>query len=233
MNAVRHRRLVVHNVGGVGDPRAIHDVLAGLDPDVVCLLGAPSPRRLRAVLRGTGLSLCVRGGQRGESSAILVRSGLLVRSTDRLRLVAPRRVPDREAVRAIVSVGGTSVAFVAVQFGFRPDVRATNLQALRTWLSSVSPPTVIGAFVSEPASGPVASTLASEYQDAFAVAGSGVGDTYPSDEPVSRRDFAFVDRRLQIDGCVVDAGPRAAAASRHRPVVVDLDLRDDAGVARG
>ncbi len=231
MTSASHRRLVVHNVGGHGDPTAIRDVLTALEPDVVCLLGAPSPRRLRGILRDTGLVVCVQGGQRGDSSAILARAGTLVRSTDRLRLQAPRRVPDREAVRAILSLGGTSIAAVAVQFGFRPDVRAAHLATLRTWLASVSPPTVIGAFVSEPPQGAVARTLASDHQDAFAVAGTGIGDTYPSDEPVSRRDFAFVDRRLTIARCVVDSGPRVPAASRHRPVVVDLDLHGDPGVA--
>jgi endonuclease/exonuclease/phosphatase family metal-dependent hydrolase len=215
-------RVVTYHTAGHDDPDKLGRALAELDPDVVFLLGLPGRRGVKMLLRVAGLDLVVRAGKRRVGSAILARPGAHVRSRERVALTAVRRRDRREAAHAIVSIGGITISATAVMFGLRPDVRAANLDEIRSWLSTVAPPGIIGASLNDSISSPVGDNLAQAYQDAFAVAGTGVGDTYPALDPIARRDFIFVDHRLAVTRCVVPTGTMVELASRHRPVVAEI-----------
>lgn len=221
-------RVVTYNLSGCRDADAATRVIAAIEPDILIVLGMPSARRLRQLLRSTGLSIAIRSGEQAAGNAIVVRETALVRAADRVRLSAPRRSPSREASHAIVSVRGTTLAVTGIQFGLRPDVRGTNLAELERYWASIEPPLIIGTSINESVGGPVAAQLARSYQDAFARAGTGMGDTYPAEDPVARRDFVFVDQRLPLVRSTVAVGSDVEAASRHRPVIAELQVGDAA-----
>jgi endonuclease/exonuclease/phosphatase family metal-dependent hydrolase len=222
-------RVVSYNVSG-GLDAAAGEVLALLEPRLVCLIEAPGAMRLRQLARAANLDVAARAGRRGAGTALLARPDVGVRTTSTVPLTTPRDVPTRTGVHAIVSAGGLRLSLTAVQFGLRPDVRRTNLDELLAFLANVDAPSVIGCDLNESVRSPVASALAASYQDAHAVAGSGLGATYPTSDPSTRQDFVFVDPSLAVLGCHVPSAPPVDVASHHRPVVVDLAGRNDDAV---
>ncbi len=216
-------RLVAYDLTAAVDGAAAGRVLAAARADVACLLGVASSRILRAVARSSGLLVGARVGRRRPGNAVLVSEQALVRSSDTVPLITSRGVRDRDALHVIVGVGGTTLSVTAVAFGRRPDTREANLHALQGLLGSVDRPKIVCAGLQEPSTGPVASVLGQQYQDAFAVAGTGHGDTYPSRDPVSRRDYIYVDRTLTVRECTVATGADVEAAAHHRPVIAEID----------
>ena len=220
-------RIVTYNLSGGVDPGAVGDVLAELEPWIVCVQERPSTKRLRRIGRAADLEVAARAGRRGTGTAVLVHQDVSVRSTAPVPLTTPRDVPTREATNVILVAGGLRLSVTAVQLGLRPEVRRVNLDELLRFLVSVDAPTVIGCDLNESVRSPVASALADSFNDAFAVAGTGPGDTYPTSDPSTRQDYLFVDRSLTLLGCRVASGPSVDVASHHRPVVVDLAGRQE------
>lgn len=222
-------RVVTYNVSGGLDPAAAGHVLAELEPQVVCLLEIPGGGRLRSLARRAGLEVVERAGKRGTGAAVLVHPDVRVRASSRVALTTPKDVPAREAAHAIVSLDGLGLSITAVQLGLRPDVRRTNLDELVTFLRSIDLPSVLGCDLNESVRSPVASALASIYQDAYALAGLASGATYPTSDPSSRQDFVFVDPDLRVTASFVASGGAVDVASHHLPVVADIEAADAAG----
>lgn len=217
-------RVLAYNVSGGLDPSAAGSVIAALEPRIACLLEVPGRGRLRRLAKAAGLVVIARAGRRGSGTAILVDPDVRVLSTGTVPLTTPPEVPRREAVHAILGVGGQRLSVTAVQFGLRPEVRQTNLGELTAFLATVEVPSVVGCDLNETVRGPVGAALAAVYQDAFAVAGRGPGDTYPTPDPATRQDFVFVDHALPLEACFVPADAATDVASHHRPVVADLAI---------
>jgi endonuclease/exonuclease/phosphatase family metal-dependent hydrolase len=216
-------RVVAYNVSGGVDVGAAGAVLAAAEPDVVCLLEAPTGGRTVKLARAAGLEVAARAGRRGGGTAVLVQPDrVTVRATSTLTLTTPRDVRTREATHVIATAGGLRLSVTAVQLGLRPEVRRTNLGELTAYLDSIDLPTVVGADLNESTRGPVATALAARYQDAFAVAGSGPGETYPTVDPSTRQDFVLVDRSLTVRSARVLTAPPADVASHHRAVLAEL-----------
>jgi endonuclease/exonuclease/phosphatase family metal-dependent hydrolase len=215
-------RVVAYNVSGGLDPVAAGGVLAALEPQVACLVEVPGKGRLRRLARAADLVVAARAGRRGTGTAILIHPDVRTLSTGHVPLSTPPDVPRREAVHAILGVGGQRLSVTSVQLGLRPEVRQANLAELTAFLETIDVPSVVGCDLNESVRGPVASSLAADYQDAFAAAGRGRGETYPTPDPATRQDFVFVDRRLPVDACFVPSDDTTDVASHHRPVVVDL-----------
>jgi endonuclease/exonuclease/phosphatase family metal-dependent hydrolase len=220
-------RVVTYNVSGGVDVGAAGEVLAALSPRIVCILEAPTGGRLARLARTGGLEIAARAGRRGGGTAILVREAdVAVRASSKLALTTPRDVRTREATHVILSASGLRLSVTAVQLGLRPDVRHTNLGELTAFLSSIDLPSVVGADLNESVRGPVATELSARYQDAFAVAGTGSGVTYPTRDPSTRQDFVFVAPELTVTRCSVGTAAPAQVASHHLPVVADLAAPD-------
>jgi endonuclease/exonuclease/phosphatase family metal-dependent hydrolase len=226
-------RVVTYNVSGGLDPSAVGSVLAELEPQVVCVLEIPGGGRLRSIARAAGLEVVERAGKKGSGAAVLVHPDVRVRASSRVSLSTPKDVPSREAAHAIVGVDGLGLSITAVQLGLRPDVRRTNLDELVTFLRSIDLPSVLGCDLNESVRSPVASALASIYQDAHALVGLGSGATYPTSDPSSRQDFVFVDPALRVIASHVPTGGGVDVASHHRPVVADIEATDDVGAIHG
>lgn len=216
-------RVATYNVSGGLDVGAAGEVLAAIEPHVVCLLEAPPGARLGRLARAAGLEVAARAGRRGGGTAVLVRDpDVAVRASSTLELTTPRDVRTREATHVIASVSGLRLSVTAVQLGLRPEVRSTNLAELVAFLESVDAPSLVGADLNESVRGPVAADLGLRYQDAFAAAGAGPAETYPTADPSTRQDFVFVAHELKVARCVVVTDPPVDVASHHRPVVADL-----------
>ena len=215
-------RVVAYNVSGGIEPAAAGAVLADLAPQIVCILEAPGPKRLRAIARAAKLEVAARSGRRGSGTAVLVDGDVRVRATSNVPLTTPRDVPTREATHVILGVGGLRLSVTAVQFGLRPEVRRANLDELSVFLRSVDCASVVGCDLNESVRSPVAAAFAAAYQDAHAVAGSGSGLTYPTSDPSTRQDFVFVDPTLTVEASHVPTSGPVAVASYHRPVVADI-----------
>lgn len=222
-------RVVTYNISGGLDPAAAGSVLAGLEPQVVCLLEVPGSGRLRSIARRAGLEVVERAGKKGSGAAVLVHPDVRVRASSRVPLSTPKDLPTREAAHAIVSADGLGLSITAVQLGLRPDVRRTNLDELVAFLRSIDLPSVLGCDLNESVRSPVASALASMYQDAHAVVGVGSGATYPTSDPSSRQDFVFVDPDLRVTASFAASKGAVDVASHHRPVVADIEATDAAG----
>lgn len=215
-------RVVTYNVSGALDTGAVATVLASLRPDVVCLLEAPSRFPLRRIAKSAGLTVVERAGRRRVSTAILVGEDTRLLSHDRFELPSPPGVPTRHLAHAIVGVGGHRLSVAATQFGMQPEQREEHVTAVVRILEAVELPTVLGVDLNESPHGAAATRLAALLQDAFAVAGTGRGETYPTPDPSTRQDFCFVDAVLAIESAHVPSEPPVDVASHHRPVVVDL-----------
>ncbi len=222
-------RLVAYNVSSGLEPVAVGSVLREVAPTVVCLLELPSTKRLRILLRTSGLEVVARAGRRGTGTAILVDPQVRVRATTLVPLTTPRDVPSRQAAHAIISVAGLGLSVTAVQFGLRPEVRRTNLSELLAFLDTIDQPSVIGCDLNESVRSPVATGFAASYTDAFGQVGSGLGLTYPTSDPSTRQDFVFVDPSLHVTAAWVPTGEPVDQASHHRPVVVDLESGQPGG----
>lgn len=220
-------RIVSYNVNGGLDTAAVGNVLAWLKPDLVCLLEAPGRLGQRRIAKAAGLSVISRAGKRRLSTAILASERVRVLSHNSHVLAAPSGVPDRAVAHAIVGIGGLRLSVAAAQLGMRPEVREGHVAELERFLANVDLPSVLCCDLNESAKGPSAARLAEVLQDAFAVAGTGHGDTYPTPDPSTRQDFVFVDPSLAIERAHVPTEPPIDIASHHRPVVVDLAGSDE------
>lgn len=215
-------RVVVYNVSGALDAGAVGSVLADLRPDLACLVEAPSRAGLRRVSRTAALSPVVRAGRRRVSVAILAGERVRVLSQSRHELTSPPGAPARHAAHAIVGVGGLRLSVVAAQLGMRPEVREENRRQLEELLAGVDAPNVLGVDLNESPKGAVAARLGRHLQDAFAVAGEGRGETYPTPDPSTRQDFCYLDTSLTVRRAHVPSHPPIDVASHHRPLVVEL-----------
>lgn len=215
-------RLVTWNVNGALDPGVVGRVLAHLEPDVVVLVETPSRLGLRRLARATDLRVIARAGTRRVGVAVLAGERSRVLSTAVVELPGAEGSPDREAAHAIVGVGQLRLSVLGVQLGLHPEVRAAHAARLEQFIATIDLPTVLAGDLSEPPGGPVVQRLTALLDDAFAVAGTGDGTTYPTPEPTARHDYVLVAPSLHVHSCWVPAEPPIDTASHHRPVVAVL-----------
>lgn len=219
-------RLVTYNVNGAVDTAAVTSVLKALRPDVACLVETPGRVALRRLATAADLQTATRAGRRRLGTAILVGDRVRVLSDAAVTLPTVSGSPARAAAQAIVGVGSLRFSVVATQLGLRPETRLAHGIELERFLGTVDVPSVVAGDLSEPPGGPTVHRLARSLQDAFAVAGQGRGETYPTPHPSVRHDFILVSPDLGIERCWVPTDPPIDEASHHRPVVVEFATSD-------
>lgn len=222
-------RVVTYNLSGGLDIGALAEVLASLEPDVVCAVEAPARMGLRRLARRADLDVAIRAGRRRLGVALLTGERARVLSAVAHDLTPVEGLPHRAVAQAIVGVGSLRLGVFAVQFGLRPEVRAVHVGAVEQLAAKVNAPVVIGGDLNEAPGGPTVGRLAEILVDAFETAGEGLGATYPNPEPMSRKDYVFVDRSLAVVRAFVPADGLVAVASHHRPVVAELAAVEEVG----
>ena len=223
-------RLVTWNIRSLRDSRAdVVAVLSEAGADVVCLQEAPrlvAPAwRARRLARDCGL-LVASAGRPVAGVAVLVRPGVAVRATRRLPFPWTPRLHRRGVAQAVVDVDGRPLAVSSVHLGLDADERLRHADELLAVTAPLRLPAVIAGDLNDDAGGPVWRVLAG-YQDAWVVAGSGDGLTFPADRPRRRIDGVLVDHRLVVTAARVVDDDAVRRASDHCPLVVDVGWPTD------
>lgn len=225
-------RCVVYNLSGGLDVGALRAVLSSIRPDIVCATEVPSRLALRRLASRVGLDVAVRAGRRRLSVAVLVGERVRVVSADTYDLASGPDLPQRSVAQAIVQVGSTRLAVLAVQLGMRPEVRREHARELEAIARRIDASIVLGADLNEPPTGAAAARMSEVLVDAWEAGGQGSGHTFPNPEPMMRSDYLFVDRRLAVGRATIVADDRTTVASHHLPLVVELADVADVDVPR-
>lgn len=215
-------RVVTYNMSGALHVGAAAEVLEAIAPDVVCAIEVPRRVSLGRLARHSHLEVAARAGRGRLRVAVLTGERTHVVCATQHDLPVVPGMPLRSVAQAIVTVNSTRFAAFAVQLGLRPEVREMHGRTLEEVFGKVSAPLVVGADLNEAPNGKVVSRLSRSLQDAYRVAGEGDGGTYPSPDPMSRKDFLFVDPTLRIVRTWVPDAPAVGRASHHRPVVAEI-----------
>ena len=219
-------RLVAYNVTGAVDAAAVTTVLSSLRADIVCVVETPARLALRRLAGAADLRIASRAGRRRLGTAILVGERVRVLSDGVVELPGVEGGPDRSAAQAILGAGALRLSVVATLLGLQPATRLAHAAALERFVGSVDVPSVIAGDLGEPPGGPTVQRLGATFQDAFAAAGRGSGQTYPTPNPTARHDFVLASRELVVERCWVPSESPVDVASHHRPVVVELATSD-------
>lgn len=248
----QHLRLLTYNIlrGGLGRERALAEVIAAAQPDLVILQEATRPA---AVERIAGLAgMTVVGARRGRSLAFI----------SRVPIAEHRWVRPRWSQHAFLEVlpEGTDLRIVGVHLSavHAAWTEARRVHELRSLLAAIAgyqatPHLVLGDFntlapderldVSRLPhrlrllvwlSGgrirwqTIAIMLGADYQDAFRRLHAGEpGRTFPTWDPYVRLDYAFVPNAVadRLVACDVISAPAAVrVASDHLPLRVVFSL---------
>jgi endonuclease/exonuclease/phosphatase family metal-dependent hydrolase len=141
---------------------------------------------------------------------------------------------QRGVLLLILGIIGEEVVVANTHFDSQGDdsLRAANLNDLRTILKGYSPRAAVlcGDFNDIPTSR-VVTQLKEEYLDAWELAGTWDGFTFPSDAPKKRIDYAFANNSRKSDStsAAVHLRPLSAhvvqsLASDHLPLLVEFEL---------
>lgn len=235
-------RLVSYNVRkAVGldwrrNPHRTLDVLAALDPDVAVLQEADrrlGPRRAaiprRLVEKETDLcvaDLAVNDVSLGwHGNAILLRRGLEVTAIDRIELPG---LEPRGAVLAKIGANGGELIVVGVHLGLVRKWRRLQLDTIRQHLGeeAAARSIVVGDFNEwSPDAG------LEPLDGAYEVVSP--GKTFHASRPSAALDKAAFGRGVHLLDAGVDTSSRARRSSDHLPIWLEMQLREDAGTARG
>jgi endonuclease/exonuclease/phosphatase family metal-dependent hydrolase len=206
---------------------AVIDVIKACRPDIVCLQEAPRflfwRARLERVAAATGLTVAA-GHRRAGAVAVLVARHVTVLEAGELRLPWRFGRHRRGVATALLDVGGQRLSVASVHMSLFESERMKHLPAIVSAAERHGVPVIIAGDLNEQDDGDVWRQLASRYQDAYAVAPDGLGDTFSARQPRRRIDAVFVDRSLPVLGCGVPDLPRYAEASDHRPLLARVAL---------
>jgi endonuclease/exonuclease/phosphatase family metal-dependent hydrolase len=229
-------RVVGYNVRALRDDgAAVARVIRGCRPDLLCLQEVPrflGWRRKRQRL-ADACGLTVVSGRRAAGLAVLAgpRARVLHREYHLLTWVPG--LHRRALAIAVVEIDGTRLIAASTHLDLADAPRRAHvgevIELLDRVRRSFSAPVVLAGDINEEPAGPAWGLLAGGFQDAYAVAPAGAGDTYSARHPVRRIDGIFADRAVTVAGCGVPVDPQLAgdyaAATDHRPVLADLLIR--------
>jgi endonuclease/exonuclease/phosphatase family metal-dependent hydrolase len=216
-------RLVSFNVRSFkAGVERVRTVLADLAPDIVLLQECRSGRAAVRLAKALGME-----GVTSHRLFSRVRNGVLYRAPWRPTGVEVRTF-SREAktlrrgfIAAQLWQPGVRVTAVSAHLGLSGRERERHARELTDFLSAIEGPTILGADLNEAPTESAARWIGGRFYDAFAGAGEGDGETFPSDLPTVRIDYVFVSDGVEIRRAWV---PDAVPGSDHRPVVADIEI---------
>jgi endonuclease/exonuclease/phosphatase family metal-dependent hydrolase len=208
--------------GGVD---AIAQVIQNEAPDIVCLQEYGRAGTLRKLTSSLGLeSVSTWRALNRLRNAVLYR--IPWEPGDVIRSVLPGQGGvDRGVVAVDLESHGQTLTVASTHLSLRAAERQLQVDALVELLGAKRPLVLAGDFNEDPTDRAVM-TLSTAFQDLFAQAGEGRGQTLPASRPTARIDYVFASQDLVPELAWVPASAEAARASDHRPVVADLTLPD-------
>ena len=228
-------RLLSYNVRSLRDDAdAVAEVIRGCAVDVVAVQEAPRFLRWRskraALARKSGL--VVAAAHRPAGLTVLTSLRAKVLDTSFVLLPKTPKLHQRAVCGVLLEISGERWAVVSVHLSLSDDERWQHLQPLLDAVRRWDAPLVVAGDINEKPDGRVWHALATELQDAYAVAPDGPAETYSTRRAVRRIDGVFVDRSVTVVGChaVHGQGPEPVAvetlkaASDHWPVLAVLAM---------
>ncbi len=223
-------RVVTYNIhlGGRGGA-PLTEVVRRLDPDVLLVNECPKvplvwSRQCRRLARAWDLEP-VAGGRPAGSNLVLAAPGTTVVEAGSVRLPQPRWAPRRGIAWARLRVRGVALAVVSCHLGLDRARRVAEVERVLEVAGRLDGTVVVAGDLNEP---PRGSAWARLRAAGLVDAGADGGATFPSHDPARRIDALLV-RGLDDTGLTVVRRGEVdlpadllAAASDHRPVVVDL-----------
>ncbi|MDQ1695064.1 MAG: hypothetical protein QOJ03_417 [Frankiaceae bacterium] len=219
-------RLLSYNVRSLRDDAwAVSDVIRACAPDVVAVQEAPRFLRWRSKRAELARrsALLVATADRPGGLMLMTTLATTVVGTSFTLLPKSPRLHQRAVCTADVELHGARWRVASIHFSLDRDERQRHLPAFRAAVGSDSSPLVVAGDVNEGPKGAVWQALSEQWQDAYAVAPSGEGDTFSTHNRRKRIDGIFADRRVEVVECrVVDDVEGVTAASDHYPVLAVL-----------
>ncbi|MDB1089905.1 endonuclease/exonuclease/phosphatase family protein [Streptomyces sp. ACA25] len=229
-------RLLSYNVRSLRDDvGALARVIRASEPDVVCFQEAPRFFRWRQQVarlgRATGLVL-VSGGAPACGTMIMTTLRPVVESAEDVPLPYHSGLHRRALSTAVLRFGAAArLAVISCHLSLDDGERTQQgALALERLAAMGVPAGVVAGDLNERPEGPTFGRLASELQDAWAVAPDGGGLTFPSDLPEKRIDAVLCTQEVEVLGCGVPTGSPdltdsdLRAATDHLPVLARLRL---------
>jgi len=128
---------------------------------------------------------------------------------------------QRACLESRIDLGDQTLTFFSVHLGLNPQERERQLDELLVYTADAPAPKVlVGDFNANPGSHEIGRVL-EQFQDAFAVAGTGAGYTSPADAPQKTIDYVFVSPDISV----LSAEIIPSLASDHLPVVARIRLQ--------
>jgi endonuclease/exonuclease/phosphatase family metal-dependent hydrolase len=225
-------RVLVYNVKAFRrGVRAVAELVAEHGPDIALIQECGPRYRLKRFARALGMEPFSEHFlfRRSIHDAVLVRAPWRVLSHRLHRFPKDVRFYPRGAYLARIGRTGHRLWVASVHLGLKPGVRKRNADELASILLGLDAPAVVGGDLDEGPDGAAASWLAARMWDAFDRAGEGPGATYPAEDPRARIDYLFAGEGFRLERAWVLRGAKAAAASDHLPLLVDLHIESKAG----
>ena len=162
------------------------------------------------------------GGQYGN--AVLTRFPVLTATNLHYQMLRPNE--QRGLLQLLLEIHGRRLVFMTTHIDYRPDdaERLMNIEQIGQVAKPYAdqPVIVSGDFNATPGSR-THSNMKELFADSWELIGSGDGFTFPADSPRTRIDYLWVSRNTAIRP--VRIWVPSSAASDHRPVVAEFEIR--------
>lgn len=222
-------RVLSYNIRSLRDDRgAVVRVIRAAAPDVVCIQEAPRFlfwRRACAWLAESAGLVIAAGGRDAAANLVLARPDLPVADAHSVLFTKDPRLHQRGMAMARIAFGGGDVVVAGTHLDGYPEPRLRHIAELRRALAEFAADTrsvlLAGDMNADPGSAEWAE-LESLGVDAFAVAGTGDGNTLNVRTPTRRIDGIFAGGALTVRSATAIDSTDVRVASDHRPVFAEI-----------
>jgi endonuclease/exonuclease/phosphatase family metal-dependent hydrolase len=228
------------DIDGMLDLDRIAAVIGAQSPDLVALQEVgrhwsagsdfrDQPRELSALLRmesvfGANLDRDPPepGAPRRQYGTAILSAWPILASQNTLLPRASTDNEQRGLLMADIDVQGAAVRVHNTHLGVGVDDRRLQIQAILTEAEKAAGPHALLGDLNARPTAPELTPLLERFADAWAVAGEGVGFTFPASAPTARIDYVLTSPQLQVRGVRVPA----LAGSDHLPVIAEVTLAE-------
>jgi len=221
-------RILVYNVRGFrAGPAHVAETVRQLRPDVAFIAECATAGKLQEFAEALGMSAhhgSLLPIARRARNAVLVREPFSVERSEAHLFTNPARFHPRGAFVAVVTGEGQTFTAIAVHLGLSGEERLRHAGELMGVVRHLVRPVLVGGDLNERPAGSAAVLIAGVGQDAWTLAGTGAGATFPAADPSARIDYLFTSEDVQIEAAFVPSEAGVEAASDHLPLAVDLVL---------
>lgn len=207
------------------DVAEIASTIGKADPDIIGLQEADAGRvpslsveQVLSLSRGLNMHSAY-GPSWGDTYGVAVLSKYPIVEQRRYLLSSAQQ--QRACLESRIDLGDQTLTFFSVHLGLNPQERERQLDELLVYTADAPAPKVlVGDFNANPDSHEIRRVL-EQFDNAFAVAGSGTGYTSPADAPQETIDYVFVSPDISV----LSAEIIPSLASDHLPVVARIRLQ--------